>query len=98
MTDAKKKLLVRRCMYAVIALMYVMLFALILRPKADNITDYVTYEVQYGDTLWTIAREVYGDECDIRPKIDRIRHINGIESGVIYAGQAISLPVSEVNK
>lgn len=65
------------------------------RPRAYNITHYITYEVCAGDTLWSVARATYGDTVDIRYMIDHISKVNGIEGGRIYPGQALSLPVCE---
>ncbi len=53
--------------------------------------EYITYTVQSGDTLWGIAREVYGDEVDIRRKIDEILRLNGIEGGRIVPGQELKV-------
>ena len=84
----------RLCCIILVAL-YVLLLIQIARPKAYNITHYITYEVRAGDTLWSVARATYGDTVDVRYMIDHISNINGIEGGRIYPGQALSLPMSE---
>ena len=84
----------RLCCIILVAL-YVLLLMQVARPKAYNITHYITYEVCAGDTLWSVARDIYGDAVDVRDMIDQINYINGIEGGRIYPGQSLSLPMNE---
>lgn len=55
-------------------------------PKLD--TDTVMYEVQKGDTLWTIADKFVNDDVDIRKVIYTIEQDNEI-NGVLTPGQKI---------
>lgn len=61
----------------------------------DTVTEkhYITYTVQSGDTLWSIARDIYGDSYDIRHKIDDIEHENGIMDARIYTGMRLRIEV-----
>lgn len=59
----------------------------------DSKTEYVTVVVSNGDTLWSIAERYSDGSMDIRQLIYEISKINGIESGQIYAGQEISVPI-----
>ena len=61
--------------------------------RADVDKFYITYTVSHGDTLWSIAREVYGDKYDIRYKIDDIERENGIIDCRIYPGMELLLEV-----
>lgn len=61
------------------------------RANTDKV--YITYTVSQGDTLWSIAREVYGDKCDIRYMIDDIQRDNGISGCRIYPGMELYLPI-----
>lgn len=81
-----------RCIFA--ALIFTA-FAVHMRPEPFEVSHYITYEVCAGDTLWSVARDTYGDTVDVRYMIDHISSINGIEGGRIYPGQALSLPMSE---
>ena len=53
----------------------------------------VTYVVQPGDTLWSIARRVAPGQ-DPRPVVDRLIEANDVRGG-LQAGQELSIPVLE---
>ena len=50
-----------------------------------------TYQVKPGQTLWSIARDVYPDE-DPRDGIRRIQDANDLRGGLIRAGMQIVVP------
>lgn len=54
--------------------------------------DTVTYFVEQGDTLWTIARRYSTEKQDVRRVIDIIEEINDCSSS-IYPGDALDIPV-----
>jgi nucleoid-associated protein YgaU len=48
--------------------------------------------VEYGDSLWTIARE-YGDpKRDVREVVAAIRRANGVDPGRLQPGATIAIP------
>ena len=49
------------------------------------------YQVQAGDTLWSIAATRYAGS-DIRAAIYDIRHANGLSTSTITVGQRLVLP------
>jgi hypothetical protein len=51
----------------------------------------VTYVVQPGDTLWSIARRVAPGQ-DPRPVVDGLIEANGVRGG-LQTGQELSIPV-----
>jgi hypothetical protein len=53
----------------------------------------VTYVVQPGDTLWSIARRVAPGQ-DPRPVVDGLIEANDVRSG-LQTGQELSIPVPE---
>jgi hypothetical protein len=53
----------------------------------------VTYVVEPGDTLWSIARRVAPDQ-DPRPVVDGLIAANDLRGG-LQAGQELSIPVPE---
>ena len=44
-----------------------------------------------GDTLWGIAADI-ADDGDVRGMVDRIEELNGLESGMVTAGQKLRVP------
>ena len=50
------------------------------------------YQVQAGDTLWTIARREVGPEGDPRPLIADIHDLNGLPTSALRTGQVLVLP------
>ena len=63
-------------------------FSIFDSPKLD--TNTVMYEVQKGDTLWTIADKFFADDVDIRKVIYTIEQDNEI-NGVLTPGQKIMI-------
>jgi LysM domain len=53
----------------------------------------VTYVVEPGDTLWSIARRVAPGR-DPRPVVDGLIEVNDVRGG-LQAGQELSIPVPE---
>lgn len=50
-----------------------------------------TYVVRYGDTLWSIARQV-APGGDPRPVVDAIVGANGVDAGALVPGQTLVIP------
>lgn len=63
--------------------------------EPEMATEYKLYVVQPCDTIWDISEEITPSGRDIRDTMDEIREKNGLESGVIHAGQRIEVPVYE---
>jgi Tfp pilus assembly protein FimV len=59
----------------------------------DRPTPRVTYVVEPGDTLWSIARRVAPGR-DPRPVVDGMIEANDLR-GELQAGQELSIPVPE---
>lgn len=47
--------------------------------------------VQQGDTLWSIARSIAGDQ-DVRMVVDAIQELNGLDGSALQPGQVLRLP------
>lgn len=52
----------------------------------------IGYEVETGDTLWSIATHHSGPGGDVRHTIDVIRALNEIDGTTIYPGDVLELP------
>jgi nucleoid-associated protein YgaU len=50
-----------------------------------------TVVVQSGDTLWSIASSVAGDD-DVRAVVDQIQRVNGLAGSALEPGQVLRLP------
>ena len=86
----------RGILFAMLALMAVCVFeGCGAADSGQQAARYISYEVQDGQTLWGICRELYGDSCDIRYKIHDIERLNGISGGLIYSGMKIYVEVAE---
>lgn len=48
--------------------------------------------VRQGDTLWSIAAAVAGEEDDVRAVIAEIRELNGLADASLVPGQLLALP------
>jgi len=60
-------------------------------------SDYKTYTVQSGDTLWSIAstmnQEHFDETKDVRKLIYAIRKTNQLDGHTIFIGQDLQLPI-----
>jgi len=54
--------------------------------------EFLIIKVEKGDTLWDIA-EKYGKNGDIRKYIYSIKKLNNLETGFIYEGDLLKIPV-----
>ena len=79
---------------SIIALLLISILMLSFNTvSGDNIMHYDNYFVENGDTLWEIAKELTGEEMDVRIAINSIIELNEIESSDnIYPGQKLILP------
>ena len=53
--------------------------------------------VGQGDTLWAIASDIAADtgEQDVRTVMNQIEELNGLESGMLRAGQELRIPLTD---
>lgn len=61
-------------------------------------TEYIAFYVSEGDTLWSIAAELQGNNeyyknKDIREVIFNLKNINNLESTNLYVDQELMIPV-----
>lgn len=89
----------RRMNYSLILLTIMLTFIafsfLSLAAPNDENTEYYSYLVKSGDTLWDISSEFKKDNEDPRKYIDKIVEHNQLVSLNIVPGQVISLPVDK---
>ena len=55
-------------------------------------TEMLTYMVQPGDTLWTIAGQYNPKGKDIRETVFYIKEANALKSSLIQPGQTLQIP------
>lgn len=69
-----------------------------LTASGSEFTQFVTIEVESGDTVWGIARTVNNsyleDNEDVRLIVYAIAQENSLENYFIYPGQEIIVPIS----
>ena len=60
------------------------------RPHEKTIDNndyyYLSYEIKYGDTYWSIAKEYKMPDDDIREWINEVKKINGVNSDYLRSG------------
>ena len=59
---------------------------------ASVTTDYTSYTVGYGDTLWDIANEAYQGNTDTRKIVYAICQLNDIQAGDLQPGMILTIP------
>jgi len=55
--------------------------------------DYCEVVIDYGDTIWNIAREYTSEDKDIWLTIFEIKKINNLSSYDIFPGQILKIPI-----
>lgn len=82
----------------VIAIIVALLIAIVLVVPVRGEIDYeaVPITVRYGDTLTGYAIE-YAPEMPVQKYIAKVREMNGLTSGMIYAGDELVV-LKEVNQ
>lgn len=61
---------------------------------ASVTTDYASYTVAYGDTMWDIADEVNHSDTDTRKVVYAICQINDIQAGDLQPGMVLRVPTN----
>jgi LysM domain len=51
-----------------------------------------TIRVAPGQSVWSIAAARYGDDGDLRSRVDQILSLNHLQGGVVVPGQTLTLP------
>lgn len=70
----------------------VLLFLSSAVQATGDITDTTSYRVLPGDTLWDIAKAYGPPDSDPRRLVAVIGELNGIDGGLLQAGQVIEIP------
>ena len=60
--------------------------------ELNNYTYYKSIELEYGDTLWTIAEEIDYNNLSTKEIVKEIMKINQLKSSNIYANKNIIVP------
>ena len=84
---------------ALVLVIGVGLAVLFLGPQADagpESVETVSHVVKAGQTLWSIADAHTPAGDDVRRTVVLIRSANGISSGMLRAGMAITIPVGNI--
>ncbi len=87
----------KRTMSYILFLLVMISLVCFLIPSAkvggENSTNYISYCIQQGDTLWSIAQSITKGNKDVRETLYKIRKLNGLEdSCAIKTGETILLP------
>lgn len=80
--------------YIVVLFTTFMMMAGILFITDNGDTTYEQYEIQHGDTLWTLAEQFRG-KMTIEEWINSVKAENGLNNEIIVAGHQITIPINE---
>lgn len=79
----------------IIILLFVLNFTTILakNKKQEDGVKFKEVQIEYGDTIWHIAKNNMSKDEDIRDYIYQIRKINNLDTANIYPGKVILVPI-----
>lgn len=79
----------------IIILLFVLNFTTILanNKKQEDSIKFKEIQIEYGDTIWDIAKNNISKGEDIRDYIYEIRKINNLDTANIYPGKIILVPI-----
>lgn len=77
-------------LFIIIGVILLLIYGATRPPKVVGCEEYV---VKTGDTIWSIASEHAPDTIDKRDYMADVFKLNENLTDIIYAGQAINLPV-----
>jgi len=75
-----------------ILLVVSLLLVLTTAVQADQPVAVVTYTVESGDTLWSIAATATSRSGDVRDTVAAMRELNGLAGSTIHPGQVLHVP------
>ncbi len=78
---------------AVLILSTYMAFVGVTDAQGDTVERYEIISVNYGDSLWTLARNHVPKDMDIREYVYRVAKYNNVDPGDLNPGEKIKLPI-----
>jgi LysM repeat protein len=81
----------------ILLLLAVGMFAYAPQARLDSIATH-RVRVESGDSLWTIARAHPIDGLKTDQVVELIRNANELGDSVVYAGQVLEVPTSELRQ
>lgn len=91
---AQRRVRTLRVLMLLLVALLVFVFAprIVQTASRTAVPDTVSHVVGQGETLWEIASSHSQGE-DVRRVITRIKRFNGMESGTVYPGQTLAIPL-----
>ena len=62
------------------------------RPQRPAATPPLSVTVQYGDSLWTLAREYARPDLDVREVVAALMRVNSVSPGRLRPGATLLIP------
>ena len=93
MTRRAKKRMFKVFVYVLLIVTTFLSISAISNGDLNSYSEYKEVYVRPGDTIWSIAKEHYGNDIDVREGIYMIKECTGIESSSLTVGQVLLVPV-----
>lgn len=78
---------------AVLILSTYMVFVGLTDAQGDTVERYEIVSVNYGDNLWTLAKNHVPKDMDIREYVYHVAKYNDVDPGDLNPGDKIKLPI-----
>lgn len=89
--SAKRKL--QLLLWASVCLVFTTMFVYQAVASDQSDTDYVLVQVSKGDSLWSVTKNHYAGDRDIREVIYEVKKINSLTTSTITPRQWIKIPI-----
>ncbi|NLL82119.1 MAG: LysM peptidoglycan-binding domain-containing protein [Tissierellia bacterium] len=76
-----------------LAMIISLIFTFSSAHSSIHVPKYKEYYVSHGDNLWNISLEYMPKDYDVRKMIYEIKSLNNLETGEIFHGDILKIPI-----
>lgn len=91
--DSKRFFIFVTSVLIFLTMIFSLLFTFSKAHSSTYMPNYKEYYVSYGDSLWEISLRNLPEDYDVRKMVYDIKKINDLQTGEIFHGDILKIPV-----